>query len=286
MGANPYITIPCCHTGTIYTPGGNRYHMGPVRKWGHGPYSLAIIHGGPGAPGEVAPVARELSAIKGVLEPFQTETTLEGQVQELRLVLVELGKTPVTLVGFSWGAFLSWMVAARYPALVGKLILIGSPPFEDQYAEVVTRTRLGRLNQQDRAEAQALFEQLEKPGPGDDANVLLACLGRLLARADTFDPIHADDEGFHCQYNIFREVWGEACELRRTKILTQMAKTIACPVVAIHGDWDPHPAEGVNDPLAKELKNFRFVLLEKCGHRPWIERNASEEFYTVLVGEI
>lgn len=74
--------------------------MRPVRKWGHGPYSLAVIHGGPGAPGEVEPVARELSALKGVLEPFQTETTLEGQVQELRSVLLEHGKTPVTLVGF------------------------------------------------------------------------------------------------------------------------------------------------------------------------------------------
>jgi pimeloyl-ACP methyl ester carboxylesterase len=260
--------------------------MRPVRKWGHGPYSLAVIHGGPGAPGEVAPVARELSALKGVLEPFQTETTLEGQVQELRSVLLEHAKTPVTLVGFSWGAFLSYMVAARYPALVGKLVLVGSPPFEDQYAEAVTKTRLGRLSPGDRAEAQALFGQLEKAGPGDDANALLARLGRLLARADTFDPVHADDEGFHCQYDIFRGVWDEACELRRTKILTQMAKTIACPVVAIHGDYDPHPAEGVNDPLARELRNFRFVLLEKCGHRPWIERNASDEFYKVLVGGI
>jgi len=65
-----------------------------------------------------------------------------------------------------------------------------------------------------------------------------------------------------------------------------MAKAIRCPVVAIHGDWDPHPAEGVNDPLTKVLPDFRFVLLEKCGHRPWIERNAAETFYKVLVEEI
>ena len=259
--------------------------MRPVRKWGPGPYSLAVIHGGPGAPGEVEPVARELSAIRGVLEPFQTATTLEGQVQELRSTLLEHGKTPVTLVGFSWGAFLSWMVAARYQALVGKLILVGSPPFEDQYAGAITKTRLGRLRPEERAEAQALFGQSGKPEAADN-NALLARLGRLVARADTFDPIHPDDEGFHCQYDIFRRVWDEASELRRTKILTQMAKTITCPVVAIHGDWDPHPAEGVNEPLARDLKNFRFVLLKKCGHRPWIERNASEEFYRVLIGEI
>jgi hypothetical protein len=34
------------------------------------------------------------------------------------------------------------------------------------------------------------------------------------------------------------------------------------------------------------LPDFRFVLLEKCGHRPWIERNAAENFFKVLVAEI
>ncbi len=56
--------------------------MSPVRKWGPGPYTVAVIHGGPGAPGEMATVAREISTVKGVLEPLQTETTLEGQVRE------------------------------------------------------------------------------------------------------------------------------------------------------------------------------------------------------------
>ncbi len=101
--------------------------MKPVRRWGHGPYSVVIVHGGPGAPGEVAPVARELAAVKGVLEPFQTETTLDGQVQELRSVLVEQGNPPVTLVGFSWGALLSFILAARHPDLVKKLILASCP---------------------------------------------------------------------------------------------------------------------------------------------------------------
>jgi pimeloyl-ACP methyl ester carboxylesterase len=246
---------------------------------------VAVIHGGPGAPGEVAPVARELSAVTGILEPFQTETTLDGQVQELRSVLVEQGKVPVTLVGFSWGAYLSFLVAARYPALVKKLILVGSPPFEEQYAASVTQTRMNRLRKNDQAEAQELLTRLADPDtPGK--NDLLAKLGILLAHADTYDPTHVIEEGFHCQYDVFKGVWDEASELRKKQILIQMAKAITCPVVAIHGDWDPHPAEGVNDPLAKVVKDFRFVLLEKCGHRPWIERNAMENFYKVLVAEI
>jgi len=259
--------------------------MTPVRKWGHGPYSVAVIHGGPGAPGEVAPLARELSAVKGVLEPFQTETTLDGQVQELRSVLLEHGTVPVTLVGFSWGAFLSFLLAARYPALVKKLILVSSPPFEEQYAAAITQTRMKRLHKKGQAEAQELLAQLADPGTSDK-NALLARLGLLLARADAYDPVNVPDEGFHCQYDVFRGVWDEACELRQKQILLQMAQAIRCPVVAIHGDWDPHPAEGVNDPLSKVLPDFRFVLLEKCGHRPWIERTASEEFYKAVVGAI
>jgi pimeloyl-ACP methyl ester carboxylesterase len=259
--------------------------MRPVRKWGPGPYSVAVIHGGPGAPGEVAPVARELSEVTGVLEPFQTETTLDGQVEELRAVLLEHAKVPVTLVGFSWGAYLSFLLAARYPALVKKLILVSSPPFEEQYAAAITQTRMRRLHKKGQAEAQELLARLADPGTADK-NAILARLGLLLARADAYDPVNVPDEGFHCQYDVFRGVWDEACELRQKQILLQMAQAIRCPVVAIHGDWDPHPAEGVNDPLAKVLPDFRFVLLEKCGHRPWIERTASEDFYKAVVGAI
>ena len=259
--------------------------MRSVRKWGHGPYPVVVLHGGPGAPGEVAPVARELSSMNGVLEPFQTATTLDGQVQELHSVLSENGPEPVALIGFSWGAFLAWIFTARYPALVRKLILVSSPPFEEQYAARITQTRMTRLTKKGQVEVQALLAELADPDM-PHKNDLLAKLGTLLARADAYDPANVPDEGFHCQYDVFREVWDEACELREKQILLQMAKMITCPVVAIHGDWDPHPAEGVNAPLAKVLPDFRFVLLEKCGHRPWIERTASENFYKALVGAI
>jgi len=66
----------------------------------------------------------------------------------------------------------------------------------------------------------------------------------------------------------------------------ELGKRIECPVVAIHGNYDPHPAEGVERPLSAVLNNFRFVLLEKCGHSPWIERQAKEKFYEILEEEL
>jgi len=108
--------VPVCNPGQFINPPITDF-LRPVRKWGPGPYPVAVIHGGPGAPSEVAPVARELSAVCGVLEPFQTERTLDGQVQELHADLQEHSRAPVILVGFSYGALLSWIVAARYPRL-------------------------------------------------------------------------------------------------------------------------------------------------------------------------
>jgi hypothetical protein len=59
-----------------------------VTKHGNSPYQVAVIHGGPGACGELAPVAAELAKFCGVLEPLQTATSIQEQVQELKKVLM------------------------------------------------------------------------------------------------------------------------------------------------------------------------------------------------------
>ncbi len=74
--------------------------------------------------------------------------------------------------------------------------------------------------------------------------------------------------------------------MRRSGKLLEMGREITSPVVAIHGDYDSHPAEGVEKPLSAVLTDFRFILLENCGHKPWIERQARERFFAVLEEEL
>ena len=100
--------------------------MRNLRTYGKAPFNVAIIHGGPGAAGEMAPVARELAPDWGVLEPIQTATSLQGQVEELRAILEKNGDLPAILIGFSWRAWLSFIVAAKYPEIAKKVVLIGS----------------------------------------------------------------------------------------------------------------------------------------------------------------
>ena len=66
----------------------------------------------------------------------------------------------------------------------------------------------------------------------------------------------------------------------------EMGRDVVCPVTAIHGDYDSHPAVGVEGPLSLVIRNFRFILLKNCGHKPWIERRAREKFLEILNREI
>jgi pimeloyl-ACP methyl ester carboxylesterase len=259
--------------------------MKNLRTYGKAPFNVAVIHGGPGAAGEMAPVARELASSCGVLEPLQTKSSLEGQIEELKTVLEKNGDLPVFLIGFSWGAWLSFIFSANYPTLVKKLILIGSGPFEEKYAERIQKTRLNRLSEEERTEVKSLIETINNPAV-EDKSAAFARVGALFSKADAYDPIGQESEVIDCDFDIFQNVWKEAEELRRSGLLLQLGKHIKCPVVAIHGDCDPHPAEGVQKPLSAILKSFRFVLLKNCGHKPWIERKARDKFYAILKEEL
>jgi pimeloyl-ACP methyl ester carboxylesterase len=256
-----------------------------LRTYGKAPFNVAVIHGGPGAAGEMAPVARELASAWGVLEPLQTAASLGGQIEELKAALEGSGDLPITLIGFSWGAWLSFIFASSYPAIVKKLVLIGSGPYEERYATGIMQTRLSRLSKEDRAEAKSLIEILDNPTAADK-NRAFAQLGVLLSKADAYDPITPESEAIDYRVDIFQSVWQDAAELRRSGELLELGKNIRCSVVAIHGDYDPHPAEGVQKPLSATLKSFRFILLKNCGHKPWMERQARDRFYDILKQEL
>lgn len=267
--------------------------MSNQRIYGVQPFKFAVIHGGPGASGEMAPVARELYSNKetpgGILEPLQTADFLEGQIVELKDILEKYGSLPVMLIGFSWGAMLSFIFAARYPKLVEKLILVGSSPFEEKYAENIMSIRINRLEKEELKIYLYLSELLNSPSdetPKVKKNLAFCSLGKLISKVDAYDPLPYEEELLERDYEIFSNLWQEASELRKTGKLLKLGKEIQCPVIAIHGSYDPHPYEGIKEPLSQVLTDFRFILLQKCGHKPWIETGAKEEFYRILMKEI
>lgn len=256
--------------------------MENFRTYGVPPYTIILVHGGPGGSGEMKDVAEKLLEHNfSVLEPIQTKTSLWGQVYELRHVIEEQAPTPIVLVGYSWGAWLSCLVAEKYPHLVKKLLLISSGSFDESYCVGMQDTRMKRLTQEEQSEVKALLENIDNIDQKSFKR-----FGSLMSKADSYDFEECDDNDLNFDYNIFKKVWPEASYLRKSGELLKISSRIKCPVVAIHGKEDPHLAIGVKDPLSSNLKKFTFVEIEKSGHTPWKERQAKDKFFKILINEL
>ena len=252
------------------------------RTYGPMPVEVAMLHGGPGAPGYMAPVARELSKSVGVLEPFQASDCLEGQIEELHDLLTHYPSI-TTLVGSSWGAVLALFVAARRNTSVRKLILVGSAVFDASNSERIKKIRFERMSNEDRQRELSLNESFnEHP----DKDLAFRQLADCSFDSDVYDPITRDLEIVEYQYLINQKVWTDFERLRDAGELAAEFSKIEIPVSIIHGDYDPHPLEGIEPFLRAHLAEVDVHLLEKCGHYPWIERYARDAFFGILRNEV
>jgi pimeloyl-ACP methyl ester carboxylesterase len=262
--------------------------MTNVRFYGAKPYRAAVLHGGPGALGSVAAIARELSKNYGVIEPLQTKNSISVLLLELDDAVTSHCGQPTTLIGHSWGAWLACLYAARYPGMAKKIILVGGGPFEPQYGGAIGKNRCARLSKMEALEFNALIAALDAPQtPNKD--VLLKRLGELVVKADNFCPVELETDQIDClpaNGDLYNAIWSEAAGLRASGALLETVAQITCPVVVIHGAVDPHPLEGVQVPLAKRIKDFTVYRLEKCGHTPWKEQYARERFFEIIRKEL
>ena len=92
-----------------------------VREYGTSGSIVLVLHGGPGAPGYMAPVAHRLADAFRILEPMQRGSddkplTVERHIADLHEVVQSQceGGRPA-LVGHSWGAMLALAYAAAHP---------------------------------------------------------------------------------------------------------------------------------------------------------------------------
>ena len=256
-----------------------------LRRYGEKAYKVAVIHGGPGAAGSMKPICEELSKICGILEPLQTEVSVEAQLQELKEILEENTEEPIILIGHSWGAMLVYMFAAKYNHLVKKIILVSSGSIEEKYYEDLQTNRQSKLTEDEKSELLSLQDIFSNPD-GHDMNRVFAKFGALMEKLDTYAPVDVYSDDSLYSYEIFSKVWPEAHALRKSGSLYAMGKDIKCEVIAVHGNHDSHPAEGIEASLRKIIDKFSFYELDRCGHSPWTEKYARDEFYSILKAEI
>ena len=259
-----------------------------ARFYGHPPYQIGVVHGGPGALGTMAVIARELSKDYGVIEPLQTKYSIAELLLELDQVVADSCHAPITLLGHSWGAWLVSIYAAQYPEKVNRIILVGSGPFEVNYVRDINSSRMEHLPEWERTEYCDLLEKLKSPNIANKDS-LMKRLGELVHKTDNYCPFERETDKDDClpvNGNMYDAVWTEASQLRASGKLIELAAQISCPVVLIQGEFDPHPLDGVKLPLESHLKNLTVYSLQRCGHEPWKEKYAHEQFYSIVRREL
>ena len=255
------------------------------RKHGSAPYTIVVVHGGPGAAGSVKSLCETLGKTHGLLEPFQTEKTIPSQIEELRRIMDAHACMPVILIGHSWGAMLGFMFAATHPALVKKLILVSSGMLEDVHQDDLREQRESKLSPEEASELSRMRAQFANPKK-EDMDDVFRRFGRLMDKIDSYRPIDMPIDDAHYCYEVFASIWPEASAMRKRGEMLSMGAKITCDVVAIHGDQDPHPGHAVKASLDKVISNPRFYSLKDCGHMPWKERDAMDTFYAILTSEL
>jgi len=260
-----------------------------IRKYGKSPCRAVVLHGGPGAIGSAAELARGISEQCGIAsaEPFQSKYSIDDLISELAEQLEDPQiEKPAVLIGHSWGAFLALLFAERHPGAVRKLILTGSGALRPENS--VDALRESRFSPEEAEEYHRLLNALKSCGKSE-TDGLLRRLGTVCERADTFSAIDAPSDSIspvRLDSEMFAKIWSEAVELRNSGELEKRAARLRIPVAIIHGDYDPHPPDGVKDVLESHGIVCSFHLLKQCGHSPWREKDARNLFFRILADEI
>jgi pimeloyl-ACP methyl ester carboxylesterase len=250
------------------------------RTHGKKPYEIITLHGGPGALGELKPLSEKLGEEFGVIEYLQTKESIELLLKDIQKILSKKVQSPVNVIGFSWGDWLAVFFADQYPEMVKSLILISSGPFEEKYSKNIHKNRFNRMNDKEKE----LFEKVEQKFI-EGKNVKIKLLNNfvdLMHKVDAYQYKKSNNNVTNFQINLYKKIWNEAAKLRKNNQLIKALAKIDCPIKVIHGDYDPHPYQGVKKPLEKLQKDYEFKLLKKCGHTPWKEKIAKDEFYNTL----
>jgi proline iminopeptidase len=243
---------------------------------------LLVLHGGPGAHHDyLLPQMLRLAQSREVVfydqrgggrskNDDRAPVTWRTHVEDLAAVIQELGVTPLSLVGYSWGGLLAILYAieaARGTVGVApsRLVLIDPAPvtreyrkrFEDEFAR-----------RQNGPEVQALRAELAASGLRErDPDAYRQRAFELSVAGYFADPVRAHDlTPFRVLGRVQQQVWESLGDFD----LTGSLASVRCPALVVHGGEDPIPLE--SSELVARTLGARLIVLDGSGHVPYVEQ--------------
>ncbi|HTR78556.1 MAG TPA: alpha/beta fold hydrolase [Gemmatimonadaceae bacterium] len=251
---------------------------------------LLVLHGGPGASHDyLLPQMLTLGdAGRGLVfydqrgggrSPADSRApiTWRTHVDDVARVVAELSPlhgAPLEIVGYSWGGLLALLYAieasaGRVEPRPSRLVLLDPAPvtraYRDTFEAEFARRQAGEA-------VQALRRELAQSGLRERSPSEYRQRAFELSVAGYFaDPDAARAlTPFRVVARVQHSVWESLgdFDLLRPGALDQ----VHCPALVVHGREDPIPLES-STSVARTL-GARLVVLEQCGHVPYVEQPA------------
>ncbi|QDU35149.1 2-hydroxy-6-oxononadienedioate/2-hydroxy-6-oxononatrienedioate hydrolase [Poriferisphaera corsica] len=266
----------------------------------HKKREIIVLHGGPAAAGSAAPIAQKLSQDGfTVIEPLQRDTdllhpsedpskifTVDQHVRDLHELIIAKCSVKPIILGESWGAMLALAYAARYPQIVGPLILVGCGTFSEDTRSVLRKTITDRIDQapglKDRFDS--LESDIEDPHTRMQQHI------KLIEKVYNYAKLPEAEIDGYAEHPIkldavaHKHTWCDMIRLQKEGMYPDAFKAITSPVLMIHGSHDPHPGIETYELLKQYMPQMDYHELERCGHSPWVERYARTEFFSRIRG--
>ena len=266
-----------------------------LRTWTSGPISatappVVLLHGGPGLPDYLEPVAATIAQVTRVHRYDQRGTggsswsgthTLERHLEDLDDLLGAWGHNAVRLVGHSYGVNLALQYAASRPEQVTGVVGISGTGLGD-WRSAYRAERAARMTtaQRDRC------RQLEMSERSDGEEVEFLTLSWFTDHADRTRAVSWARESAERLRPVNYAMNSQLNAAVKVALQSDWLDRIRGSGVAtrfIHGAGDPRPAGSVAD-LAAALGAPAPEVITEAGHNPWLEQPGlfAEALYRAL----
>ena len=181
----------------------------------------------------------------------------------------------MNLMAHSWGGVLAMFYARKYPRNLKSLILVNTSPGSSELQQQSAPLLASRFTQED---SSARVEVLQSEAFKRRDASAMSDLFRIGFRA-VFYNRHLIDSlalqlppSFAANNAKLRFLFND---LASYDLHADLAK-LTCPVLILHGDSDVI-VPGALEKIRDNIRDCRLVMLENCGHFPFIE--APEQFF-------
>lgn len=252
-----------------------------TREYGSSGPFVFVLHGGPGAPGYMAPVCVRLGRNFRVVEPFQRASgdvalTVERHIDDLAESITCYTKEKVAIVGHSWGGMLGLAFASKFSHLVDRLVVIGCGTFDENSRAVMEKVRNERIDVKMAGRMKEIADKY------DDNDEKLGALGAIYQQIDSYELIRSSKKKFRCDAAGHEQSWADMIRLQDKGVYPAAFSKIDLRVLMMHGDYDSHPGGLIAANLKQYVQRLEYIEFENCGHYPWLEKAAVKQFYDAL----